>query len=403
MPVPVVAATVFVEFFPGISVRVGYGETGNNCWIGNPTGTFVAFGVPVLCALLASAALTTLTLLSIRKSFQIANAALSRSGSSKAWVYMRISFMMGFTWIFGFIYPYVDSRVPEYIFIVLNASYGLLLTLLLTMTSKVVGKLKSGFMARFHLGKQENRGTAATNQQTRTVATAGGTGATAGGTGAMAGGTGKMAGGTWEKASGTGEIAGGTGDIAGGTGEMAGGTGAVANGTGEMTGGTWEMAGGTGAATGGTKETAGGTGEMAGGNGETAGGNGAATGGTEEMAGGTGEMAGGTGEMAGGTGEMAGGTGEMAGGTVEMAGGTGAATGGTGKMVGGTGEMAGGTGEMAGGTDNVGTQQAPIGGTKEMARGAGCWIPLQTFVRLEEHKADGRIETSSPDKDETNF
>ncbi|XP_066284011.1 uncharacterized protein [Branchiostoma lanceolatum] len=165
VPVLVVVPTIIVEF--GSSVRVGYGES---CWIGNPTASLVAFGVPVLCSLLVNAVLVTFVLLAIRKSFQIADAANSRSQSSKAWVYLRISFLTGFTWILGFIYPYVNSSVVEYIFIVLNASQGLLLSVALTMTSKVIQKWKSAIRARFGLGEpHRDNGATATSSNRRTI------------------------------------------------------------------------------------------------------------------------------------------------------------------------------------------------------------------------------------------
>ncbi|XP_078600298.1 adhesion G protein-coupled receptor E1-like [Branchiostoma floridae x Branchiostoma japonicum] len=145
-PLLVVAVTAFVEFCPCSSVRVGYGD---HCWIGNPTGRLVAFGVPVFCAILINAVFITRALLAIRKSFTIADAALSRSWNEKAWVYVRISFLMGFTWILGFIVPYVDSVVLEYIFIVLNASQGLLLSLLMAMTWDVMEKWGSTIRACF--------------------------------------------------------------------------------------------------------------------------------------------------------------------------------------------------------------------------------------------------------------
>ncbi|XP_019637961.1 PREDICTED: uncharacterized protein LOC109480250 [Branchiostoma belcheri] len=169
VPVLVVVVTVIVEF--GSSVRVGYGES---CWIGNPMGSLVAFGVPVFCALLVNVVLVTSALVAIRKSFEIANAAMSRSQSSKAWVYLRISFLMGLTWILGFIYPYVNSRVVEYIFIVLNASQGLLMTVTMTMTGDVLEKWKSAIRARLGLGEpQQDNGATATTATRGTQATAG--------------------------------------------------------------------------------------------------------------------------------------------------------------------------------------------------------------------------------------
>eukprot|EP00058_Branchiostoma_floridae_P002766 XP_002588254.1 hypothetical protein BRAFLDRAFT_124705 [Branchiostoma floridae] len=168
MPVPIVIVTVIVEF--GSSVSVGYGE---NCWIGNPVANLLAFGVPVFSAILVNAVLATFVLLAIRKSFEIADKAKSRSNSSKAWVYLRICFLTGFTWLLGFIYPYVNSRAVEYIFIVLNASHGLLLALILTITSKVVKKWKVVIRERFGLAEpnKDNRATTAAMKQ-RTTATA---------------------------------------------------------------------------------------------------------------------------------------------------------------------------------------------------------------------------------------
>ncbi|XP_019614615.1 PREDICTED: uncharacterized protein LOC109462502 [Branchiostoma belcheri] len=164
MPLLVVAVTVFVEFCPCSSVRVEYGV---HCWIGNPTGSLVAFGVPVFSAILINVVLITLALLAIRKSFKIADAALSRSWSSKAWVYFRISFLMGSTWILGFIVPFVGSRVLEYIFIVLNASQGFLLALLMTMTGDVIQSWASVIRARLGLGEpSQGNGPTAGSQQT---------------------------------------------------------------------------------------------------------------------------------------------------------------------------------------------------------------------------------------------
>ncbi|XP_019633273.1 PREDICTED: uncharacterized protein LOC109476710 [Branchiostoma belcheri] len=268
-PVPVVVATVIVEF--GSSVWVGYGES---CWIGNPTASLVAFGVPVLCALLLNVFLVTFALLAIRKSFQIADKAKSRSDISKAWVYMRISFLSGVTWILGFIYPFVNNRAVEYVFIVLNASQGLLLTVVMTLTWEVVEKWKSAIEARFGLGEpnQDNlaTATAGTHQTTirateagsaveipmstladvegnraslhlteprqdneattsngsqQTEAMEGGTEAKEGGTGAKEGGTEAKEGGAKAKEGGNRAKEGGAGVKKGGTGAKEGGTG----------------------------------------------------------------------------------------------------------------------------------------------------------------------------------
>ncbi|KAI8503784.1 hypothetical protein Bbelb_187550 [Branchiostoma belcheri] len=368
-PVPVVVATVIVEF--GSSVWVGYGES---CWIGNPTASLVAFGIPVLCALLLNVFLVTFALLAIRKSFQIADKAKSRSDISKAWVYMRISFLSGVTWILGFIYPFVNNRAVEYVFIVLNASQGLLLTVVMTLTWEVVEKWKSAIGARFGLGepnqdnlptatagthqttirateagsaveipmstladvegnraslhqtepRQDNEATT-TNGSQQTEAMEGGTEAKEGRTGSKEGGTEAKEGGTVAKKGGNRAKEGGNGTKEGGNRAKEGGTEAKEGGTGVKKGGTGAKEGGTDTAKeGGAGMKEGGTGAKEGGNRAKKGGNrakeggaGANEGGNRAKEGEAGVKKGGTGAKEGGTGAKEGGTGAKGGGAVE--------------------------------------------------------------------------------------
>ncbi|XP_078621284.1 uncharacterized protein LOC144887759 [Branchiostoma floridae x Branchiostoma japonicum] len=386
MPVPIVIVTVIVEF--GSSVSVGYGE---NCWIGNPVANLLAFGVPVFSAILVNAVLATFVLLAIRKSFEIADKAKSRSNSSKAWVYLRICFLTGFTWILGFIYPYVNSRAVEYIFIVLNASQGLLLALILTITSKVVKKWKVAIRERFGLAEPNNDNRATTTaMKQRTTATACETSSSAdiplttftdveenrtriqldspnrasGCTATVSNRKTTVCATEMPKTTladvektarshldkpqqDNGATAAASTKMAsiGGTDAVASGSDVVAGGSDVVAGGSDVVAGGSDVVTGGSDVVAGGTDEVAGGNDVVARGSDVVTGGSEVVAGGSDVVAGGTDVEAGGSDALAGETDVVAGGIDVVAGGTDV--------------VAGGTDVVAGGTDEVGSITAP--------------------------------------------
>ncbi|XP_078679466.1 uncharacterized protein LOC144915098 [Branchiostoma floridae x Branchiostoma belcheri] len=391
-PVPVVVATVIVEF--GSSVWVGYGES---CWIGNPTASLVAFGVPVLCALLLNVSLVTFALLAIRKSFQIADKAKSRSDISKAWVYMRISFLSGVTWILGFIYPFVNNMAVEYVFIVLNASQGLLLTVVMTLTWEVVEKWKSAIEARFGLGEpnQDNlaTATAGTHQTTirateagsaveipmstladvegnraslhlteprqdneattsngsqQTEAMEGGTEAKEGGTGAKEGGTEAKEGGAKAKEGGNRAKEGGAKAKEGGNRAKEGGTGVKKGGAGAKEGGraVAKEGGRAGAKEGGTGAKEGGTGAKGGGAGAKEGGTGAKEGGAGAKEGGAGAKEGGAWAKEGGAWAKEGGAGAKEGGNRAKEGRYGVKKGGAGAKEGGTEVKEGGAGDF---------------------------------------------------------
>ncbi|XP_035679390.1 uncharacterized protein LOC118417781 [Branchiostoma floridae] len=407
MPVPIVIVTVIVEF--GSSVSVGYGE---NCWIGNPVANLLAFGVPVFSAILVNAVLVTFVLLAIRKSFEIADKAKSRSNSSKAWVYLRICFLTGFTWILGFIYPYVNSRAVEYIFIVLNASQGLLLALILTITSKVVKNWKVAIRERFGLAEPNkgNRATTAAMTQRTTATTcetsssadiplttftdveenrariqldsqnrASGCTATVSNQKTTVCATempkttladvektarshldkpqqdnGATAAASTKLAS-----TGGTDAVASGSDVVAGGSDVVAGGSDVVAGGSDVVAGGNDVVAGGSDVMAGGTDVVAGGSDVVAGGSDVVAGGSEVVAGGSDVVAGEYDVVAGRSDVMAGGTDVVAGGTDVVAGGTDVVAGGTDVVAGGIDVVAGGTDVVVGETDVVRLVTAP--------------------------------------------
>ncbi|XP_067659278.1 uncharacterized protein [Haliotis asinina] len=114
------------------------------CWIQNPIASLTAFGAPIVIIFLLNSCLFVKTILCIRKTAKFTNDHTRRSsvnrrnGRNDVMLYVRMSTVMGFTWIFGlassivsafFTPPTVVVCYTEHIlgllFVTFNCSQGL--------------------------------------------------------------------------------------------------------------------------------------------------------------------------------------------------------------------------------------------------------------------------------------
>ncbi|XP_046547056.1 uncharacterized protein LOC124257110 [Haliotis rubra] len=114
------------------------------CWIQNPIASLTAFGAPIVIIFLINSCLFVKTILCIRKTAKFTNDHTRRSsvnrrnGRNDVMLYVRMSTVMGFTWIFGlassivsafFTPPTVVVCYTEHIlgllFVTFNCSQGL--------------------------------------------------------------------------------------------------------------------------------------------------------------------------------------------------------------------------------------------------------------------------------------
>ncbi|CAH1267685.1 ADGRL3 [Branchiostoma lanceolatum] len=132
-PAVIVGITAFMDFSPGSSVEVGYG--GAHCWIGDPMASVVAFGVPVALVLFTNACFAARILCSMCGCVGANNDGL-KGIAAKAWFCVRMTVVMGLPWMLGFIVPFVHSPALEYVFVILNASHGFLLTVVFILNDR---------------------------------------------------------------------------------------------------------------------------------------------------------------------------------------------------------------------------------------------------------------------------
>ena len=101
-------------------VAIGYGGT-SHCWINNTKSNIFVFVIPVAVSILLNAILFSLTVISINKIKKqtrvIGNAANNRK---QVVLFLKLSVLMGFTWIFGYLSILVSSYF-DYPFVVFNS------------------------------------------------------------------------------------------------------------------------------------------------------------------------------------------------------------------------------------------------------------------------------------------
>ncbi|XP_038052466.1 uncharacterized protein LOC119725177 [Patiria miniata] len=119
----------FVYSFPSEgAIDFNYG-LGGVCWIRPELANLIAFGLPVVASLVVNAALFGKTVIGLRASKKITSfiekdkSAMKRA-SDEFFIYLKVSVLMGLTWIWFFIAAFTGETAIYYVAITLNAFHG---------------------------------------------------------------------------------------------------------------------------------------------------------------------------------------------------------------------------------------------------------------------------------------
>lgn len=146
------------------------------CWIQEPVAALVAFGLPMIMILLANAIMFIRTIICIRSVTKMVSLRTRRSSVSNAIgqhdviLYVRMSTVMGFTWIFGLASSIVSSfsekptnavcialHVVGVFFIIFNCSQGLFIFFVFVLNRRVGALYKDLFgQCRGQLSRQSS-------------------------------------------------------------------------------------------------------------------------------------------------------------------------------------------------------------------------------------------------------
>ncbi|CAH1797565.1 unnamed protein product [Owenia fusiformis] len=111
------------------------------CLISNTYANLVFFAGPLALMIVFNIVFYSLTVWKLRQTWQ--QTAKVKSGSENHLdVYIKLFIIMGFTWILGFVAPFVGSDFVWYVFILLNALQGAFIFVASVCTKRVLKSLK---------------------------------------------------------------------------------------------------------------------------------------------------------------------------------------------------------------------------------------------------------------------
>ena len=144
--VPVIFVSVCVYLDISGHYLFGYGQ--KVCWISNIRARLYFFGIPLAVLVLINSVLFLVSVIGLYKATQAAKRVKSKKEGRKSdrdrlIAYIKLSSIMGLTWIFGFL-ANINAHL-WYLFIVLNASQGVFIFISFVCSRRVVGMIGKKF------------------------------------------------------------------------------------------------------------------------------------------------------------------------------------------------------------------------------------------------------------------
>ncbi|XP_033640570.1 uncharacterized protein LOC117300833 [Asterias rubens] len=142
-PLLALAACLPVHFIspstPGVDFSYGRGGT---CWIRPEMANLMAFGLPVMASLIVNCVLFINTIIGLRASKKITRfierdkSAVQRA-RDEFFIYLKVSVLMGLTWVWFFLAGFTGATVLLYIATILNAFHGVFVFVAFVCTRRV--------------------------------------------------------------------------------------------------------------------------------------------------------------------------------------------------------------------------------------------------------------------------
>jgi hypothetical protein len=125
-------------------IPIGYGPDLNEegaCWFTKELGLVYTFILPIALLIGTNAVLFTVTSVAIARAKRLGEKAKNGARGSKLEfvLYFKLSLLMGFTWIFGFVGTFTDNAVIWYFFIILNTLQGVFIGLAFACNKRIFG------------------------------------------------------------------------------------------------------------------------------------------------------------------------------------------------------------------------------------------------------------------------
>ncbi|XP_033104077.1 uncharacterized protein LOC117106761 [Anneissia japonica] len=131
---PVVIIFVCLILHHMLTVQFTYGDVHSNCWIIDNRANLYAFGLPIAIVIFTNFVIFLLIIRSIHKTRAVVQSeagcnAIIELFQREIIIYIKLSSIMGFTWIFAFLAAFTQNMISVFLFIILNSSQGVFIFL----------------------------------------------------------------------------------------------------------------------------------------------------------------------------------------------------------------------------------------------------------------------------------
>ncbi|KAJ8045502.1 Latrophilin-like protein LAT-2 [Holothuria leucospilota] len=147
-------------------------QYGNNhiCWITDQVALTYAFGVPIAVLLLCNAVFLADTIFGIfsaraatKRATRTNPQLLRRDGKKDFLLFCKLSYIMGITWLFGFVAAFTDMQAFHVIFILLNSTQGIFIFLAFGCNDRVIEMWRSKYTKQKLVSSKSNPHAATVN------------------------------------------------------------------------------------------------------------------------------------------------------------------------------------------------------------------------------------------------
>lgn len=116
------------------------------CWLSSKYALLLFFAAPLLLFLSFNIAFFVISARNISKAKRASSRMLGKEEDGRMGIYVKLTVVMGITWILGFLAALVpDNKVLTYCFVIMNTLQGLFICLSFVFTRKVLTLLKAKF------------------------------------------------------------------------------------------------------------------------------------------------------------------------------------------------------------------------------------------------------------------
>ena len=148
----IISVGILLDEMTSWSYRPKYGVS--TCWISNSNGLMVFLLIPLAVVVLLNSVFFALSVRSICVTKLKSSELLQTKRNCEIFIYIKLSTVMGLTWVCGYIATWVQNQVFWYLFVIFNGLQGLFIFCSFVLNRRVYLVVRECFKLRTPIGKK---------------------------------------------------------------------------------------------------------------------------------------------------------------------------------------------------------------------------------------------------------